>query len=116
MLAAVTNIPATVFWNLSAVAGFVLAVIARVAVETTRDPTSHNLWPFEVVITGFFGFVAACVDVGVTRASARSDSSEKGDDLRPHPLPVPLVWMASRDCSCYWRRGRRQFGTCWERI
>lgn len=26
--------------NLSAAAGFVLAVIARVAVETTRDPTS----------------------------------------------------------------------------
>jgi len=26
------------------------AVMARVVVDTTRDPTSHNLWPFELVI------------------------------------------------------------------
>ncbi len=32
-----------------------VAVIARVAVETTKDPTSHNLWPFEVVIAAFVG-------------------------------------------------------------
>ncbi len=31
------------------------AIIARVAVETTKDPTSHNLWPFEVIIAAFVG-------------------------------------------------------------
>ena len=35
------------------------AVLARVVVETLRDPTSHNLWPFEVVFSGVFGFGAA---------------------------------------------------------
>lgn len=32
------------------------AVLARVVVETVKDPTSHNLWPFEVVLAGLFGF------------------------------------------------------------
>lgn len=34
-------------------------VIARVAVDTAQDPTSHNLWPFEVFIAGFLGLAAA---------------------------------------------------------
>jgi hypothetical protein len=32
-----------------------LAVLARVAVETNRDPTSHNLWPFEFIIATAVG-------------------------------------------------------------
>jgi uncharacterized membrane protein len=33
------------------------AVIAvRVIYETTADPTSHNLWPFEIVIAAMLGF------------------------------------------------------------
>src|ERR1044072_2293989 len=35
------------------------AVIARVAVETTGDPTSHNLWPFEVIIAMVVGMVSS---------------------------------------------------------
>jgi hypothetical protein len=35
------------------------AVIARVAVETTRDPTSHNLWPLEVIIAMIMGGLCA---------------------------------------------------------
>jgi hypothetical protein len=35
------------------------AVMARVLVDTLRDPTSHNLWPFEVVLAGMFGAFAA---------------------------------------------------------
>ena len=31
------------------------AVMARVVVDTTRDPTSHNLWPFELVIEFLVG-------------------------------------------------------------
>jgi NhaP-type Na+/H+ or K+/H+ antiporter len=45
--------------------GFVLAVLVRVAVETARDPTSHNLWPFEALIAGSIGFVGALIGVGV---------------------------------------------------
>ena len=35
-----------------------VAVVLRVAVETAADPTSHNLWPFEVVIALVAGAVA----------------------------------------------------------
>lgn len=37
------------------------AVIARVMYETSADPTSHNLWPFEVVIAAFVGLAASIV-------------------------------------------------------
>lgn len=35
------------------------AVMARIAFETASDPTSHNLWPFEVVIAAGVGLFAA---------------------------------------------------------
>jgi hypothetical protein len=35
------------------------AVLLRVAVETAGDPTSHNLWPLEVVIAGALGLACA---------------------------------------------------------
>jgi len=35
------------------------AVMARIAFETASDPTSHNLWPFEVVIAAGVGLLAA---------------------------------------------------------
>lgn len=35
------------------------AVLARIAVDTASDPTSHNLWPFEIVIAAGVGLVAA---------------------------------------------------------
>jgi hypothetical protein len=35
------------------------AVMVRVLVDTAKDPTSHNLWPFEVVIAGVFGLGVA---------------------------------------------------------
>ena len=36
-------------------------VIVRVLVDGLRDSTSHNLWPFEVVIAAFVGVAAAFV-------------------------------------------------------
>jgi hypothetical protein len=39
-----------------------VAVLLRVAAETTIDPTSHNLWPIEVVIALMLGLV--CSGVG----------------------------------------------------
>jgi hypothetical protein len=52
---------------LAVTAGFALAVLGRVGVETARDPTSHNLWPFEVVIAGSIGFAGAVVGVSIAR-------------------------------------------------
>jgi len=37
-------------------------IIARIAVDTTKDPTSHNLWPFEVIIAAMIG--ALCSSAG----------------------------------------------------
>lgn len=37
------------------------AVFARVLVETTLDTTSHNLWPFELVIAALVGFPLAFI-------------------------------------------------------
>lgn len=47
-----------VVWLLVA-ASVPVAVMARVAVDTAADPTSHNLWPFELVIAVFVGLAAA---------------------------------------------------------
>jgi len=51
--------------------GFVAAVYGRVQVETAKDPTSHNLWPFEVVIAGGFGLVAGTIGVAIARRFER---------------------------------------------
>jgi hypothetical protein len=55
----------------SVAAGFVLAVLARVTVETSLDPTSHNLWPFEVVIAGGYGLASGLLGVVAARVGQR---------------------------------------------
>ncbi len=40
------------------------AVALRALVETSIDPTSHNLWPIELVMAGFVG--VACAGVGAS--------------------------------------------------
>ena len=37
-------------------------ILARVAVDTAKDPTSHNLWPFEFIIAAVIG--ALCSSAG----------------------------------------------------
>jgi hypothetical protein len=37
----------------------IAVVVARVVVEGVQDPTSHNLWPFEVIIALMVGFACA---------------------------------------------------------
>jgi hypothetical protein len=49
-------------WSVAAVlAGFALAVMARVIVETAADPTTHNLFPFEVAYTVVIAFPGAAL-------------------------------------------------------
>jgi len=38
------------------------AIAARVVVETATDPTSHNLWPFELFLGGMVS--TACAATG----------------------------------------------------
>ena len=56
--------------------GFVLAVMGRVTWETNQDPTSHNLWPFEVVIAGGIGLAGALVGVLLVRVVDRMRRSQ----------------------------------------
>jgi hypothetical protein len=46
-------------WRLAAAAPALIVgfVAVRIAVDTARDPTSHNLWPFEIVQAGFTSLV-----------------------------------------------------------
>jgi hypothetical protein len=52
---------AATFWKSVAIAAAALPTIVmlRVSFETTADPTSHNLWPFELLISGMLGFTCA---------------------------------------------------------
>lgn len=45
-----------IFWSM--LATFPTAVAMRVVVETARDPTDHNLWPFELIIAAIVSLAA----------------------------------------------------------
>lgn len=49
------------FWKVWLViaASVPLAVLVRVIVETGRDPTSHDLWPFEIAVAAGLGLACA---------------------------------------------------------
>lgn len=55
------------------------AVFARVVHDVTRDPTSHNLWPFELAIAIGVGFPAALAGAllgwGVLRLTRRGEAA-----------------------------------------
>ena len=39
------------------------AVVARIFVDVIRDSTSHNLWPFEIIIASIISFPLALIGV-----------------------------------------------------
>jgi hypothetical protein len=56
-------------WRIAALVPVaVLAFVAlRIVVDTARDPTSHNLWPFEIIMVGGGALLA----IGVLRLARR---------------------------------------------
>jgi len=55
-----------------AVGGAVPApILARVAVDTAKDPTSHNLWPFEFIIAAVVGMLCSSAGALVGSLPAR---------------------------------------------
>jgi hypothetical protein len=48
-----------------------LFTLARIVVDTARDPTSHNLWPFEILMVGGAGLAAFAVVALVKRLKGR---------------------------------------------
>jgi peptidoglycan/LPS O-acetylase OafA/YrhL len=68
------------FWRVTWTAGasVALAVMARVLVEGVRDPTSHNLWPLELIIALVVGFTCAVAGAIVGSLSARLFPNRQG--------------------------------------
>jgi hypothetical protein len=60
---------ARVAWTIGAAVPTVVAM--RVVSDTMRDPTSHNLWPFEIVIAMVLGGAAAAAGALIGRAVLR---------------------------------------------
>lgn len=56
-------------WRIAAAvpAGVVLFVVLRIVIDTAGDPTSHNLWPFEVLMAG----TGALLAIGVLKLLRR---------------------------------------------
>jgi hypothetical protein len=63
-------------WKLAAAvpAGIVGFVILRIVVDTAADPTSHNLWPLEVLIAGF----ASLAIIGALALARRMIAGARG--------------------------------------
>lgn len=66
----------TRFWPSALVVGASVpaAVLARIVYDTSSDPTSHNLWPLEIILAAGPGFLAGVLGalVGGLLASRRS--------------------------------------------
>jgi hypothetical protein len=61
-LAAISRVVSTArFWSASLIVGAAApaAVLARVIADVMSDPTSHNLWPLEIILSAAPGFLAA---------------------------------------------------------
>ncbi len=56
-------------WRIAAAipAAAVVFVVLRIVIDTARDPTSHNLWPFEVLMVG----TGALLGIGVLKLVRR---------------------------------------------
>jgi hypothetical protein len=71
------------FWKAVGIIGASVpsAVALRVLAEATADPTSHNLWPIELVIAGFLGVACAgagaSLGVGAARISGASATGSR---------------------------------------
>lgn len=60
-------------WRLAAGAplGLLGFVILRIALETSVDPTSHNLWPFEILMASFASLGIIVLFAVIRRARRR---------------------------------------------
>lgn len=58
------------------------AIMLRVAVEVALDPTSHNLWPFEVLIGVFIGLGAASAGAVIGSVGQLRSGSGSGKHAR----------------------------------
>jgi len=58
------------------------AVAARVAVGVAQDPTSHNLWPLEMIIASMIGLVCAAAGAALGSSISALRASAAGGKRR----------------------------------
>ena len=54
-------------WRVLALASLlpIVIVAANIVVDVASDPTSHNLWPFEVLMAGVASLILrGCIEIG----------------------------------------------------
>ena len=68
---------ATRLWPTTLIVGASVpaAVLARVVYDTASDPTSHNLWPFEIILAAGPGLAAAFIGAFAGGLFARSSDA-----------------------------------------
>jgi hypothetical protein len=47
------------------VIGVIVSIIIKIIIDTNIDPTSHNLFPFEILIDGFFVLLASLIGAAI---------------------------------------------------
>ena len=45
--------------------GFMMAYIIKIIIDCIADPTSHNLWPFEIIILSIIIFLSVLIGLGL---------------------------------------------------
>jgi hypothetical protein len=60
-----------------------------VAVAVTRDPTSHNLWPFEAVIWGTLSVILQGLVYVGRWAAARAETARQSSHVHRRPPTAP---------------------------
>lgn len=45
--------------------GLIIATIIKIIIDGVSDPTSHNLWPFEIILLAVIGFASAFIGAGI---------------------------------------------------
>ena len=61
-------------WRVAAAlpAALMTLVVLRIVVEVSLDPTSHNLWPFEILMTGASSVALMLVAVAARKIAGAS--------------------------------------------
>ena len=70
-LFAVGSLKHSLLIGVTAAGGAIAAIVIRIAVDVVGDPTSHNLWPFELALAGIFILPSALLGAAVGMVARR---------------------------------------------
>lgn len=68
---AVKDLKNSMLVGVAAACGAIAAIVVRIAFDVVGDPTSHNLWPFELALAGIFIVPSALLGAAVGMVARR---------------------------------------------